>query len=73
MKVKKRDEYFDIPKNYRDFVLVQKSNVRPEDYGYTREAVIRLLDMLKNDPNNYELDDDEIQNDLGWRNQTLQR
>ena len=65
MKVKKRDEYFDIPKNYQDFVLVQKSNVRPEDYGYTREAVIRLLDMLKNDPNNYELDDDEVQNDLG--------
>lgn len=63
MKAKKRDRYFDIPKNYQDFVLVQKTNAQPADYGYTQEAVMHLLDMIKNDPNNYELEDDEIQND----------
>ncbi len=65
MNTSEKDEYFDIPKNYQDFVLVQKTDVQPADYGYTEEAVMRLLDMIKNDPNNYELEDDEIQNDLG--------
>ena len=65
MITKKTDKYFGIPKNYQDFRLVQKSNARPEDYGYTEESIKDVLNMIKNDPNNIELEDDEIQNDLG--------
>ena len=65
MITKKKDRYFDIPKNYQDFRLVQKSNARPKDYGYTEEGIKDVLNMIKNDPNNIELEDDEIQNDLG--------
>ena len=71
MNTSEKDEYFDIPKNYQDFVLVQKTNVQPADYGYTKEAVMRLLDMIKNDSNNYELEDDEIQNTLAVSSSTV--
>ena len=64
MITKKTDKYFGIPKNYQDFRLVQKSNARPEDYGYTEESIKDVLNMIKNDPNNIELEDDELQNDL---------
>lgn len=59
------DKYSDIPKNYQDFTLVMNSNATPEDYGYTKEQVLELLNLVKNDPNNWELEDDDIQNDLG--------
>lgn len=65
MKTNNKDKYFDIPKNYQNFVLVQKTNAKPEDYGYTKEAVLNVLNLVKNDPNNYDLEDDELQNDLG--------
>ena len=65
MKTNNKDKYFDIPKNYQNFVLVQKTNAKPEDYGYTEEAVLSVLDLVKNDPNNYDLEDDDLQNDLG--------
>ena len=52
MKTNKKDKYFDIPKNYQNFVLVQKTNAKPEDYGYTKEAVLDVLNLVKNDPNN---------------------
>ena len=42
MKTNKKDKYFDIPKNYQNFVLVQKTNAKPEDYGYTKEAVLKV-------------------------------
>ena len=61
MITKKTDKYFGIPKNYQDFRLVQKSNARPEDYGYTEEGIKDVLNMIKNDPN---IEDDELQNDL---------
>lgn len=64
MKTNKKDKYFDIPKNYQNFVLVQKTNAKPEDYGYTKEAVLNVLDLVKNDPNNYDLEDDELQKRL---------
>lgn len=60
-----KDKYAGIPKNYQDFRLVIKSNAKPEDYGYTEEGIMNILDMLKNDPNNDEFEDDELQNDLG--------
>lgn len=60
-----KDKYADIPKNYQDFRLVQTPHATPEDYGYTEEGIMDILDMLKNDPNNDELEDDELQNDLG--------
>ena len=45
MKTNNKDKYFDIPKNYQNFVLVQKTNAKPEDYGYTEEAVLSVLDL----------------------------
>ena len=65
METTKNDKYSDIPKNYQKFVLVQKSNAKPEDYGYTQEGIMYVLNMIKNDPNNIELEDDGLQNDLG--------
>ena len=65
METTKNDNYSDIPKNYQKFVLVQKSNAKPEDYGYTQEGIMYVLNMIKNDPNNIELEDDGLQNDLG--------
>ena len=65
MDTKKNDKYSDIPKNYQDFVLVQNPHAKPDDYGYTKEQVLYLLDLIKNDPNSWELEDEEIQNDLG--------
>lgn len=65
MENKNMDKYADIPKNYLDFRLVMNPNAKPEDYGYTKEQVLELLDMVKNDPNNWDLEYDDIQNDLG--------
>lgn len=60
-----KDKYADIPKNYQDFRLVQKSNAQPEDYGYDEEVILYLLSLIKDDPTNEELQDDDIQNDIG--------
>ena len=30
MKTNNKDKYFDIPKNYQNFVLVQKTNAKPD-------------------------------------------
>lgn len=60
-----KDKYADIPKNYQDFRLVQKSNAQPEDYGYDEEDILYLLSLIKDDPTNEELQDDDIQNDIG--------
>lgn len=65
MEVNKNEKYSDIPKNYQKFVLVQNPHATPEDYGYTKEQILYLLDLIKNDPNSWELEDDENQNDLG--------
>ena len=65
MKKNNTDKYSDIPKNYQDFTLVMNPNAMPEDYGYTKEQVLELLDLVKNDPNSWDLEYDDVQNDLG--------
>ena len=47
MENKNMDKYAYIPKNYLDFRLVMNPNAKPEDYGYTKEQVLELLDMLQ--------------------------
>lgn len=60
-----KDNYTDIPKNYQKFVLVQSPHAISKDYGYEEENVIYLLNLIKYEPNNEKLEDDDIQNDLG--------
>ena len=60
-----KDKYADIPKNYQDFRLVQSSHATPEDYGYDEDDILYFLNLIKDDPNNEELQDADVQNDIG--------
>ena len=59
----KKDNYSDIPKNYREFYLSYTDNY--EDAGFAKEYVERLLDLLENHPDNAALQNKEVQNNIG--------
>ncbi len=59
----KKDNYSDIPKNYREFYLSYTDNY--EDFGMDKEYVKWLLDLLKNRPDDRALQDKDVQNEIG--------
>jgi TPR repeat protein len=59
----KKDNYSDIPKNYREFYLSYTNNY--EDSGFDKEYVEWLLDLLKNHPDDDALQDKDVQNNIG--------
>lgn len=59
----KKDNYADIPKNYREFYLTYTDNY--EDSGFEKEYIEWLLDLLKNHPDDEALLDSEVQNSIG--------
>lgn len=58
-----KDEFKDIPKNYRKFYLAEGQNL--EDYGFTKEYVESVLNLEANFPDNENLEDPDVQNNLG--------
>ena len=61
--ISKIDNYSDIPKCYREFYLSYTDNF--EDSGFDKEYVEWLLDLLKNHPDDEELQDKDVQNNIG--------
>lgn len=61
--MKKKDNYADIPKCYREFYLSYTDNY--EDAGFEKDYVECLLDLLKNHPDDEALADADVQNDIG--------
>lgn len=59
----KNDNYSDIPKCYREFYLSYTDNY--EDSGFDNEYLEWLLDLLKNHPDDANLQDKDVQNNLG--------
>lgn len=59
----KNDNYSDIPKCYREFYLSYTDNY--EDPGFDNEYLEWLLDLLKNHPDDANLQDKDVQNNLG--------
>lgn len=61
--MKKEDEFNDIPKNYQNFYLSYTSNC--EDAGMNQEYVEWVLDLVKNHPNDENLKDPDVANNIG--------
>ena len=61
--MEKKDEFKDIPKDYRSFYLSYTDNC--EDSGFDKEYVEYLLDLLKNHPDDPALQDPDVQNNIG--------
>ena len=61
--MEKKDEFKGIPKDYRSFYLSYTDNY--EDSGFDKEYVEYLLDMLKNHPDDPNLQDPDVQNNIG--------
>ena len=59
----KKDNYSDIPKCYREFYLSYTDNY--EDSGFDKEYLEWLLNLLKNHPDDANLQDKDVQNNLG--------
>lgn len=59
----KKDNYSDIPKNYREFYLSYTDNY--EDFGMDKEYVDWLLSILKDGTDDEDLEDAEVQNSIG--------
>ena len=52
-----------VPVNRRNYILSYSSN--PEDFGYTREQVMEMLDIVANYDEHEAFDDPDFVNDIG--------
>ena len=61
--MEKKDEFEGIPRNNSRIILCYSDNA--EDWGWTKEYVEDVLELINNYPDSEDLKDSDIQNDIG--------
>ena len=61
--MEKKDEFEGIPRNNQHFILCYSDEA--EDWGWTKEYVEYVLELINNYPDSEELKDANLQNDIG--------
>ena len=61
--MEKKDEFEGIPRNNSRIILCYSDNA--EDWGWTKEYVEDVLELINNYPDSEDLKDADIQNDIG--------
>ena len=61
--MEKKDEFEGIPRSNPQFILCYSDKV--EDFGWTKEYVEDVLELINNYPDSEDLKDADIQNDIG--------
>ena len=61
--MEKKDEFEGIPRIYHIFILCYSDEA--EDWGWTKEYVEDVLELINNYPDSEELKDANLQNDIG--------
>ena len=61
--MEKKDEFEGIPRNNPHFILCYSD--KAEDWGWTKEYVEDVLELINNYPDSEDLKDADLQNDIG--------
>ena len=61
--MEKKDEFEGIPRNNPKFILCYSDKV--EDWGWTKEYVEDILELINDYPDSEDLEDADLQNDIG--------
>ena len=61
--MEKKDKFEGIPRNNQRFILCYSDEA--EDWGWTKEYVEDVLELINNNPDSVELKDANLQNDIG--------